>query len=109
MSTVIFMSPTLSCERPADLVLDASGCNRTRGGRVCRPTTPGKVPAMSDPMTPDKPERDRATEEKILQEAEGSPTLPEGQKKPRPGDASAKGLGTGAEGDLTEPGNRPED
>jgi hypothetical protein len=64
---------------------------------------------MSDPHTPDKPERDRGTEEKILHEAEGSPTLPEGEKKPKPGDASARGLGTGAEVDLTRRGNRPED
>jgi hypothetical protein len=64
---------------------------------------------MSDPRDQDRPEKDRGTAERILHEAEGSPTLPEGEEKPRPGDASAKGMRSGAEGDLTEPGNRPED
>jgi hypothetical protein len=56
-----------------------------------------------------KPEKDRSTECKILDEAEDGPTLPEGEKRPKPGQASARGMQTGAENDLTESGHQTED
>jgi hypothetical protein len=59
--------------------------------------------------TRDKPERDRSTEQEILDEAERGPTLPEGTPRPKSGVRSARELSTGAEADLTRPGNRPED
>lgn len=59
--------------------------------------------------TDGKPERDRSTEARILDEAEGGPTLPEGEAKPKPGPSSARGLQSGAEEDLTKPGHQTED
>ena len=56
-----------------------------------------------------KPEKDRSTEEHILHETEGGPTLPEGEDKPKPGQASARGMQSGAEDDLTKPGHQTED
>jgi hypothetical protein len=56
-----------------------------------------------------KPEKDRSTEENILHEAEGGPTLPEGEAKPKPGQTSARGMQSGAEDDLTKPGHQTED
>ena len=56
-----------------------------------------------------KPEMDRSTAEHIREEAEGGPTLPEGQEKPKPGQASARGMQSGADDDLTKPGHQTED
>ena len=70
---------------------------------------------MEDETLPDgsndsrQPEKDRQTATQILREAERSPTLPEGEPKPKPGDRSARGMQTGAEDDLTKPGNQTED
>lgn len=56
-----------------------------------------------------KTEKDRSTEQRILEEAEGGPTLPEGEEKPKSGPDSARGMQTGAEDDLTKPGHQTED
>jgi hypothetical protein len=60
-------------------------------------------------MTSGKPETDRTTEDHILHEAEGGPTLPAGEPKPKSGPSSARGMQTGADDDLTRPGNQAED
>ena len=70
---------------------------------------------MEDESLPDGsndsrlPEKNRQAETEILHGAEGSPTLPEGEPKPKPGDGSARGMRTGAEDDLTKRGNQTED
>jgi hypothetical protein len=56
-----------------------------------------------------RPERDRSTEQHILDQAEHGPTLPEAEPKPKSGPRSARGMQTGAEEDLTKPGHQTED
>lgn len=68
-------------------------------------TTPdGRRDARLDPQSP------RDAEEAMLREAEdGSPVRPGDHPARKDGDASARGLQTGAEGDLTTPGNQAEE
>jgi hypothetical protein len=65
--------------------------------------------ADGDKPGAERPQADRDTEEKILHEAERGPTLPEGEERPKSGPRSARGMQSGAEDDLTKPGNQTED